>query len=128
MAVCFHLILPWLYSPIITDMTGVRILYPSEFTRAQSWIYRDGLTSGKRWPMNCNHNFRFLPRVNSSPVLQSFIANSSISSENGQVLETALADVPRHRSCMQETLGIQASNEAGFSLLCLVCIFPCLIH
>ena len=37
---------------------------------------------------------------------------SSISSENEQVLDPSLPDVPRHRSCVEETLGIQASNEA----------------
>lgn len=51
--------------------------------------------------------------------------------ENEQVLDTALADLPRPRSCMEETLGIQASNDVGFFfcfVLRLVCIFPCLIH
>ena len=44
----------------------------------------------------------------------------SISSENEQILDPSLADVPRHRSCVEETLGIRASNEADFPFYALI--------
>lgn len=40
-------------------------------------------------------------------------------SENEQVLDVALARLPTNRSNMEETFAFP---------LCLVCIFPCLIH
>lgn len=44
--------------------------------------------------------------------------------ENEQVLDRALANLPTYRPFMEETLRIQASNEVGFSSLCLVLFFP----
>lgn len=69
--------------------------------------------------MNCNHSFKCLPHVTVSLFLQSFEANRhwQLSLDLRSCIE-----------CMEETLEIQASDEVGFSFLCLVCIFPCLIH
>lgn len=125
----FHLILPWLYSHIVTGMTRGRILYPwfvpFPGIRMGTKLYLQGLVNIKeKMTCDCHHNFKILPHVNISLILHSFNANSSMLSENEQVLDTVLAYVPRPRACMEETLGIQASNEAGFSLLCCVCIFP----
>lgn len=61
---------------------------------------------GKRWPVNCNHNFKFLPHVTISLSLHSFKADGTLSLENKQVLEMVLANLPRYRSYMEETLGI----------------------
>lgn len=63
--------------------------------------------SGKRWSVNFNHNFKFLlPHVTISPSLHSFKVDSTLSLENEQILEMVLANLPRYRSCMEETLGI----------------------
>lgn len=117
---------PWLHSPVITDMTGVRILYPSVvpfprihrpkdghnvgFTgmgehhgKSGLWIATTTTTTTSSSSLMSVLHSSYIPSVQTAP---------SIASENEQVLDPSLPDVPRHRSCVEETLGIRASNEA----------------